>query len=109
MPVRMLPTIPSAWPPELTPPGQAGAERRRGDVKRQALERYAAKMRLHRTPSTRGTPDPPPPAEYVPPRIPTPHGRFLMLRQCFVCHAWVWCVHREPDLIDVYRQRGGRP
>jgi hypothetical protein len=97
----MLPVEESTWPAELTPPGQFGARRRHGELRKQALDRYAERMWRGLTPSTK----PPAPARlkplYVPPKM--HHVSFAMTRQCFICRSWKWCGHREPELVDLCR------
>ncbi len=110
MPVNMLPVTESTWPAELTPPGQFGA-RRHGELRKQALDRYAERMRLKLTPSTKV----PPPAELTPfvPRVSGPYvprgssdpDDGTMTRQCFVCGRWKWCAHREPELVNLWRRK----
>jgi len=97
MPVNLLPVVEPKWPPELTPPGVRGA------IRRESLERYAARMRERRTPSTRVVPKlPTEPPPYEPPRF-ARNSNVAMTRQCFVCLSWKWCEHREADLVGFYR------
>jgi len=116
MPVRML-QVDRPWPDHLPepspgtledgpPPAAVSPERQRGDLKREALDRYARAMRECRTPNTRGGEIPIKlAAEYVPLAVAAEvllARDVVMLRKCFVCGCFRLCDHREPELVDLY-------
>jgi hypothetical protein len=77
-------------------PEKRGARRGSDNFLRESLARYAERMRNHDTPSTR----PAPTSEYQPP---DPIYREALIRQCWICHVWRRCQHREPELLEMWR------
>ena len=100
MPVNMLPINESdgARMAELDAIIASGLGNKRPPERLMVHESYAQRMRDGMTKSTRHNyiPEPPRPATLT-------RKKQELTRQCFCCGAWVWCEHREPELVGRWK------